>query len=93
MTSKQEIIRKIHDEDKRQCLFYKAGNPRYKMEYHYGKLDKYTKTRLNQMLERLKATAETPMVTKIKKLIKDEVDLDIHNKNISFRNNKWGRFR
>ena len=92
MATKQEIINKIHKEDERQGLFYKAGNPRYKMEYHYGKLDKYSKIRLNQMLERLKATAETPMVSKIKKIIRDEVDLDIHDKKM-FRSNKWGRFK
>jgi len=60
MVTKQEIIRQINREDERQGLFYKAGNPRYKMEYHYGKLDKYNKARLSQMLQRLKDTAETP---------------------------------
>ena len=89
MVTKAEIINKIHKEDARQGLFYKAGNPRYKAEYHYGKLDKYNKARLQQMLKRLKETAETP----VQKLIKDEVDLDIHDKNIIFRNNKFRRFR
>ena len=85
MVTKAEIIRKINKEDERQGLFYKAGNPRYKMEYHYGKLEKYNKARLNQMLKRLKETAEVP-------IMKDEVYLDIHDKKI-FRNDKFGRFR
>ena len=54
MVTKRELIMEIEREDRRLGHFWKAGNYRYGVHYYYGKLEKYNKKWLENLLNRLK---------------------------------------
>lgn len=53
MTTKDDIIRDIERRDSELGHFWKEGNYRYGVKFYYGKLEKYKKSKLQNILDNM----------------------------------------